>query len=521
MSAVTRLQILRGTTAQRTAFIPLKGELIMDLESGFLYIGDGVTFGGVLAAPLAASTDRIIAVVRNESGATIPKGTPVCIVGASGGGIALIEKSDASNPARLGSIGLLENDVPNNASGIVLIEGTLSNLNTSAYDSGDDLFVAVGGGLTDDKPVEPNFIERVAKAIVISATVGSVTVRLNDVVSLPNLPANHIPIGVGAGHTTTVDADAKIAANAAVIAAQASADAAQADADAAQADIDAHEARTDNPHSTTKAQVGLGNVDNTSDLNKPISTATQTALNLKYDASNPNGYETPTQLNARDTANRARANHTGTQLAATISDFAATVLATVLSGYAVGANTALAATDTILQAFQKVQGQINARALAARQILAGYGLTGGGDLTADRTLSVSLSTVSVEANSSQASTASMAAVAGGAFNVSLPAGTWLVSISARITSSANDARGLCEMYLGGVAQANTQRGIGVNAEGGGGLGGSAAVAAEVRQTVHMQKIVSPGSTQTLEMRWQHTAGGFNITDRSIIATRIA
>lgn len=33
-----------------------------------------------------------------------------------------------------------------------------------------------------------------------------------------------------------------------------------------------------NPHGTTKSDVGLGNVDNTSDLNKPISTATQTAL---------------------------------------------------------------------------------------------------------------------------------------------------------------------------------------------------------------------------------------------------
>lgn len=34
-----------------------------------------------------------------------------------------------------------------------------------------------------------------------------------------------------------------------------------------------------NPHGTTKTDVGLENVDNTSDLNKPISTATQTALN--------------------------------------------------------------------------------------------------------------------------------------------------------------------------------------------------------------------------------------------------
>ena len=46
---------------------------------------------------------------------------------------------------------------------------------------------------------------------------------------------------------------------------------------------DTHIARVDNPHNVTKAQVGLANVDNTSDLNKPISTATQTALNLKID----------------------------------------------------------------------------------------------------------------------------------------------------------------------------------------------------------------------------------------------
>ena len=43
----------------------------------------------------------------------------------------------------------------------------------------------------------------------------------------------------------------------------------------------AHASNTSNPHSVTKAQVGLGNVDNTSDLNKPISTATQTALDGK------------------------------------------------------------------------------------------------------------------------------------------------------------------------------------------------------------------------------------------------
>lgn len=47
--------------------------------------------------------------------------------------------------------------------------------------------------------------------------------------------------------------------------------------------ISNHVSDKNNPHEVTKAQVGLGNVDNTSDLNKPISTATQTALNGKVD----------------------------------------------------------------------------------------------------------------------------------------------------------------------------------------------------------------------------------------------
>lgn len=49
----------------------------------------------------------------------------------------------------------------------------------------------------------------------------------------------------------------------------------------AQADIDAHEADLNNPHSVTKIQIGLGNCDNTADLDKPISIATQAALDLK------------------------------------------------------------------------------------------------------------------------------------------------------------------------------------------------------------------------------------------------
>lgn len=47
--------------------------------------------------------------------------------------------------------------------------------------------------------------------------------------------------------------------------------------------IDDHIRDFNNPHKVTKDQIGLGNVDNTSDMNKPISIATQMALDKKAD----------------------------------------------------------------------------------------------------------------------------------------------------------------------------------------------------------------------------------------------
>jgi hypothetical protein len=53
----------------------------------------------------------------------------------------------------------------------------------------------------------------------------------------------------------------------------------------ANANIQTHVGTTGNPHGVTKSDVGLGNCDNTSDANKPVSSATQTALDLKVDES--------------------------------------------------------------------------------------------------------------------------------------------------------------------------------------------------------------------------------------------
>lgn len=60
------------------------------------------------------------------------------------------------------------------------------------------------------------------------------------------------------------------------------------DIDAVQTNLETHINNKSNPHEVNKVQVGLSEVDNTSDANKPISTATQNALNSKFNASDGN-----------------------------------------------------------------------------------------------------------------------------------------------------------------------------------------------------------------------------------------
>ena len=68
-----------------------------------------------------------------------------------------------------------------------------------------------------------------------------------------------------------------------------------------------HSQTIGNPHGTTKNDIGLGNVDNTSDLNKPISTATQTALDSKLDKG---GYTGTAQDLKNSIDGKANASHT-------------------------------------------------------------------------------------------------------------------------------------------------------------------------------------------------------------------
>lgn len=94
--------------------------------------------------------------------------------------------------------------------------------------------------------------------------------------------------------------------------------------------ITTHTGLTNNPHSVTKSQVGLANADNTSDANKPISTATQTALDLKAPLASPSLTGTPLTPTAAPGTNT-------TQIASTA--FVKAAVDVVLGGVAAAGDT--------------------------------------------------------------------------------------------------------------------------------------------------------------------------------------
>lgn len=92
----------------------------------------------------------------------------------------------------------------------------------------------------------------------------------------------------------------------------------------------------------TKSSVGLGNVDNTSDANKPVSTAQQAAIDAVQAS-------VPTSTDALpEGANPTRFYFSG-----------ARSIASLLTGFSAGPATAVTSSDSVLTGLQKVQGQLN------------------------------------------------------------------------------------------------------------------------------------------------------------------
>jgi hypothetical protein len=135
-----------------------------------------------LSVGVAGSTATLISQVRNETGATLTKGTVVYISGASGNK-ALVSKAIATGDATSAqTYGVVQADITNNNNGYVVIIGVVSNINTASYADGAQLYLSgtVAGALTNIKPYAPIHLVYVGIVTRSHATQGTIEVKIQN-----------------------------------------------------------------------------------------------------------------------------------------------------------------------------------------------------------------------------------------------------------------------------------------------------------------------------------------------------
>lgn len=127
------------------------GRVYWNVENGSLEV-DTTTSG----ASLSVGYEGWIR-ARNTTGATILNGTPVRISGGQGNR-PLISLDNGQGAA----VGLTTEDIANNSNGRVTVFGNVHDLNTSAFNDGDALYVTSAGALSTAQ--SPSFLGVVVNA---------------------------------------------------------------------------------------------------------------------------------------------------------------------------------------------------------------------------------------------------------------------------------------------------------------------------------------------------------------------
>jgi hypothetical protein len=130
----------------------------------------------------ASPASTLLGAVRNQTGATLTKGTVVYISGATGNK-ALVSKAIATSDATSAqTYGVITTDLANNANGFVTIVGALTNLNTSAFTEGVQLYLSAttAGAYTSTKQYAPNHLVYVGVVTRSHPTQGSIEVKIQN-----------------------------------------------------------------------------------------------------------------------------------------------------------------------------------------------------------------------------------------------------------------------------------------------------------------------------------------------------
>lgn len=140
-------------------------------------------------ASIADRATRLDLIALNQTGGTLAKGTVVRIPAATNSSdtpriVTASYESDATSAATLG---ITAEAISNGATGSVILEGVLTGVNTSGWNTGTLLFLGTGGAITATPPTSPNHGVRLGQVIREQSSNGSIYVTVDNGAELGEL----------------------------------------------------------------------------------------------------------------------------------------------------------------------------------------------------------------------------------------------------------------------------------------------------------------------------------------------
>ena len=183
----------------------------VDGTTGQAIVTDGagnLSFGTV-AAGTADAALKITLTVKNVSGGTLNAGTLVRVAPTANppsGNVLEVDVADNSAASTMPAVGILIEQIADEAEGDAVAFGRASGFSTSGYTEGDPIWVGSNGAFVGTKPTGSDLIQKIGQIIKVHNSNGSIEVfgagRTNDV---PNLSVGKIWVG-----TTTNTAESTL-----------------------------------------------------------------------------------------------------------------------------------------------------------------------------------------------------------------------------------------------------------------------------------------------------------------------
>lgn len=141
------------------------------------------------------SPKKVVELVKNKEGHTLPKGTPVYVSGSTGNA-ANVYAASASREDRMPAAFILDQQLTTDQEGNGIALGFINGVDTSGFNEGDSVYVGINGGYTNVKPTgNSNRIQKLGN-VINSAVNGSGVItgagRSND---LPNIQQGYVWVG--------------------------------------------------------------------------------------------------------------------------------------------------------------------------------------------------------------------------------------------------------------------------------------------------------------------------------------